>query len=64
MENIINILQKSETCKIQLTIATYFNSSKDVDEEHVMHSKSNNWEVMDYDKSKWSYWMTFSITSF
>ena len=40
---ILNInLQKSDTWKIQLTSAINFNSSKDVDEELVMHSKSNN----------------------
>ena len=40
------ILKKSETWKIQLTIANYFISSLDNDEECVMHSKSNNIEIM------------------
>ena len=40
------ILKKSETWKIQLTIANYFISSLDNDEERVMHSKSNNIEIM------------------
>ena len=31
--------------KIQLTIAINFISSKDNDEEHVMHSKSDNKEI-------------------
>ena len=37
-------LQKYDIWKIQLTIAINFISSKDVDEERVMHSKSNNIE--------------------
>ena len=44
---IIN-LQKSDTWKIQLTIAINFVSSKDVDEERVMHSESDNIEFMSY----------------
>ena len=44
-------LQKSDTWKIQLTIAINFISSKDVDEEHVMNSKSNNIEYMLYDNA-------------
>ena len=35
-------LQKYDTWKIQLTIVINFISSKYVDEERVMHSKSNN----------------------
>ena len=46
LRNIIISLQKSDTLKIQLTIAINFISSKDVDEERVMHSKSNNIEFM------------------
>ena len=37
--------------KFQLTIAININSSKDVDEEHVMHPKSNNKEFMSYDNA-------------
>ena len=44
-DTIIN-LQKSNTWKIQLTIAINFISSKGVDEEHAIHSKSNNIEFM------------------
>ena len=40
--------QKSGTCKILLAIAINFISSKDIDEEQVMHSKSDNIEVMTY----------------
>ena len=35
--------------KIQLTIANHFISSKDVDEERVMHSKSDNTKFMTRD---------------
>ena len=42
-------LQISDTWKIQLTIAINFISSKDVDEQCVIHSKSENIEVMPYD---------------
>ena len=41
----------SDIWKIQLTIAINFISSKDHDEEHVMHSKSNNIEFMIYDNA-------------
>ena len=51
LEDIINDLQKPETWKIQLIIAINFISSKDIDEERLMHSKSDNIEVMAYDKS-------------
>ena len=47
--DIIIDLQESDTQKIQLTIVINFISSKDVDEERVMHSKSNNVELMSYD---------------
>ena len=36
--------------KIQLTIAIDFISSKDNDEEHIMHSKSDDKEIMINDK--------------
>ena len=42
------MLERS-TWKIQLIIAINFNSSKDVDEEGVMHSKNDNLEFMLYD---------------
>ena len=38
----MNDLKKSNTLKIQLTIAINFMSSKDNDEDRVMHSKSDN----------------------
>ena len=46
----INI-QKSDTRKIQLTIAINFISSKDLDGKHTMHSKSDNIELMSYDNA-------------
>ena len=46
LKDIINNLKKSDTWKIQLTIANNFISSIDNDEERVMHSKSDNIEIM------------------
>ena len=51
LRDIIINLEKSDTWKIQLAIAINFNSSKDVDEEHIMHSKSNNIKFMTYDNA-------------
>ena len=42
MRNIIIDLQNSDTWKIQLTIAINSISSKDAEEERVMHSRSEN----------------------
>ena len=41
-------LQNSFTWKIQLTIAINFISSKDVQEDHVMHSRSSNTKFASY----------------
>ena len=49
MRDIIINLQNSDTWKIQLTIAINFNSSKDVEERRVMHSRSNNIKFTSYD---------------
>ena len=46
LKDIINNLKKSDTWKIQLTISNNFISSLDNDEERVMHSKSDNIEIM------------------
>ena len=46
LKDIINNLKKSDTWKIQLTIANNFISSIDNDGERVMHSKSDNIEIM------------------
>ena len=42
----MNNLKKCDTWKIQLTIANNVISSIDNDEECVMHSKSDNIEIM------------------
>ena len=42
MKNIIIDLQNSDTWKIQLKIAINLISSKDAEEERVIHSKSSN----------------------
>ena len=51
LKDIINNLQKSVTWKIQSTAAINFISSKDTDEERVMHSKNGNIEIMSQDKA-------------
>ena len=43
-------MKKSDTWRIQLTIAINFIFSKDTDEERVMHSKSDNIEIVIYNK--------------
>ena len=48
LRDIIIDLQESDTWKIQLTIAINFIYSKDAEEEHVMHSKSNNIKFTSY----------------
>ena len=53
LKDIISKLKKSDTCKIQLTIANNF-ISIDNDEEHVMCSKSGNIEII-----RWNYKRTF-----
>ena len=42
LRDIIIDLQESDTWKSQLKIVINFFSSKDIDEEHVMHTKSDN----------------------
>ena len=46
LKDIITDFQKSGTWKIQCTIAINFLSSKDLDEEQIMDSKTDNMEVM------------------
>ena len=50
LKDITDNLKKSDTWKIQLTIAINLISPKDNDKEHVMHSKSNNVEILINDK--------------
>ena len=52
LKGIINNLKKSDIWKTQLTIGNNFISSIDNDEECVMHSKSNNIEIMMNDKAQ------------
>ena len=47
----LNLSQKFDTWKIQLTIANNFISSKDNDEEHVMHSESDDIEIIMNDQT-------------
>ena len=46
LKDIINNLKKLDAWKIQLAIANNFISSLHNDEERVMHSKSDNVEIM------------------
>ena len=48
LTDIIINLQSSDTWKIQLTIAINFTSSKDTEEECVMHSTSDNIKFIPY----------------
>ena len=52
LKNIRNNLKKSGRSKLQLTIANNFISSILNDEEHVMHSKSDNIEIMISDEAE------------
>ena len=49
LKDIIIGLQESDTWKILLTIVINFISSKDDEEDHVMHLKSDNEEFLIYD---------------
>ena len=51
LKYVINSLKKFDTQKIELTIPNIFISSIDNDEECVMHSKSDNIEIMINDKA-------------
>ena len=51
LRDIIINLQNSDTWKIQLKIEINVISSKDDDEERVMHSKNDNIEFMSYDNA-------------
>ena len=51
LKDIINNLKKSDTWKIQITIAVNFISSIDIDEKRVMYSKSDNIEIMMNDEA-------------
>ena len=51
LKGITNNLKKSDTWKIQLTIAVIFISFIDNDAEGVMHSKNENVEIMINDEA-------------
>ena len=51
MRDIIINLQKSDAWKIQLTIAVNFISSRDANEEYVMHSKIDDIEFLSNDNA-------------
>ena len=51
LKNIIINFQNSDTWKFQLTIAINFISSKDAEEERVMHSGSDNMKSTSYEKN-------------
>ena len=51
LKDIISNLKKFDTSKIQLTIAYNFISSLDNDEEYVLHSKSDNTEILMNEKA-------------
>ena len=50
MKDNINNLKKTDTWKTQLPIKVNIISSKDIDEERVMDSKSDNTEIMIYNE--------------
>ena len=50
LKDVMSNLEKSSTWKIQLKLANNFISSIDNDEERVMHSKSDNIEIMPIDE--------------
>ena len=58
----INNLKKSDTWNIHLTMAINFISSRDIDEEWIVHKKSDNIEIMTYDRADEV--ITFWIISF
>ena len=51
LKDMITNLQITDTWKIQLTIAINIISSEDIDEQCVMHSKSENIKGMPYDNA-------------
>ena len=52
LQNIMIDLQKLDTWKIQLTMIINFISSKDTDEDCLMHSKVDDIEVTTHDDPK------------
>ena len=50
-KDIINNLKKSDSWKIQITIANNFISCIDNNEEHIMHSKIDNTDIASNDEA-------------
>lgn len=50
LKDIMNNLEKPDKWKIQLKMSLNFISSKDTDEEHVLHSNSDNIGIIIYNK--------------
>ena len=61
MKDILNNFKTSDTWKIQLTIAINFISSHNINEEHVLHSKSDSIEIKIYDKADESLFQRYQI---
>ena len=51
LKDIVNNFKKSDTCKIQLATANNFISSIDHNEEHLIHPKSDNTEIVMNDQA-------------
>ena len=52
LRDVVNDVKQSDTWKIQLAISINFISSKDINnEERIMHSKSDNIEIMISDEA-------------
>lgn len=51
MKDIAADLQKSDSQKIQLAKEISFTSSRDIDEERIMHSNSEKIEIISHDKT-------------
>ena len=54
--NIVIDLQNFDMWKVQLTTAINFISSKDAEEEHVMHSRMQHYNIYISWWCKWSSW--------
>ena len=51
LKDIINKFRKSDAQKIQVTVAINFFYFKEINEEHALHTKNDNIEIMIYDKA-------------
>ena len=63
LRDVVNDVKQSDTWKIQLAISINFISSKDINnEERIMHSKSDNIEIMISDEADEAIIKTFWFT--